>query len=140
MYQGVGYGQVAVPFVIGWHDIPGRGISTALGEGILVGFYVVGPVFALGPIAGRELPGLVFILFSCQQAAFLLIFTDVEEELEQDRPAVCQQRLKMINFLVTLAPYIFGNQIMDASYQHIFILRTVENTHDALRGCHFMYT
>src|SRR5690349_17989606 len=58
--------QVAIPFMISRHNIPGGFIGAALGECITIGLLIVVPVFALCPISRREFPGFGPILLTSQ--------------------------------------------------------------------------
>src|SRR5579885_2678661 len=71
MHKRVGNSEIAIPFVIGGHDIPGGVLRVASGNGVLVGFLIGVPVFAIFPVRERKLPGFVLVLLARQQPAFL---------------------------------------------------------------------
>src|SRR5450759_2846838 len=83
------YEQIAIPFTIGWHDIPGCFIRTALGERISIGLLVLVPVLALRPIGRREFPGLGPILLTSQEAFLLLQGANMQIELQNNHVILC---------------------------------------------------
>ncbi len=64
---------------------PGRIFGIALGERIFVGPHVVVPVLTLGVVGFTDLPALGGVVEPLLEALQLLVFTDVEKELEDSR-------------------------------------------------------
>src|SRR5205823_2053615 len=104
-----------------------RLFSRTLAEHIYIRPLVVVPISPFDPIVGRNLPRLVYILFPSQQASFLLIVADMEEELENNCIVIRKQLLKIINFFITTAPDGLRYKVVYPNNEHIFIVGTIEN-------------
>src|SRR3989442_12592647 len=89
-----GHQQVAVPLVVGGDDVPRRPRGAAPGDGVLVGVHELLPTLAVLPIHRGDLPGVAWGLQALPQALLLLLFRDVQEELEKGDPASGQERLE----------------------------------------------
>src|SRR5689334_6982022 len=63
----------------------------------------------------------------------------MQKELENNGTAMGEQLLKIVDFLVASLPDRFGNQVLHASDQHIFVMRTIEDTDAAFAGRVFMH-
>src|SRR4029453_8781791 len=72
-------------------------------------------------------PGIVETLFEPHQ---LLVLRNMEKELE-DGSIVSrgEQVFEIVNQAVTLRPYACRNQVVNARYQHILVVRAVEHRH-----------
>src|SRR5262245_46788881 len=78
------------PFVIGRHDIPGRGVGGRRANGVLIGSHVLVPVLTLLDVARRELPLLLGVVDARKKALLLFLLRHVEEQLA-NRDAVLRQ-------------------------------------------------
>ena len=69
----------------------------------------------------------------------MLIFADVEVELENDSGRIRQQSLESVDVLITRAPDLLWHEFMDSHHQHILIMRAVEDFDVSCRGCLGVY-
>ena len=79
--------QIAVPLVVGWHDMPRCEIGAGGAEHGFERFHIVFPEFAFFDIASAELPVFFRIVDALLQPFFLLILGNVQEKLQNARAA-----------------------------------------------------
>src|SRR2546428_1542296 len=108
-----GHQQVAVPLVVGGNDVPRRPRGAAPADGVLVGGHELLPVSAVLPIHRIDLPGLERVLQALFKALLLLLFRDVQEELESGHAALGQELLEIVDRLVASAPDRPGDEPAD---------------------------
>ena len=85
--DGAGDDEVAVPLLVGGHDVPGGVLGRAVVQGILERLLVIVPEGAFLYVRRGELPALVRVIQAGLETPFLLVLGDVQEEFE-DRYAV----------------------------------------------------
>src|SRR5580700_3739487 len=66
--------QMGEPFIIRWYDVPGGVPDSSVADHFLVGFLIIVPIFALVNVCGGELPILLRLVESRQEAALLFFF------------------------------------------------------------------
>jgi hypothetical protein len=66
-------------------------------------------------------------------ALALLVFRDVEEQLDDLCPLVGQQLLEVADVAVAPPPHRVGRQSLDAHDEHVLVVAPVEHADDALR-------
>src|SRR5262249_18609206 len=89
--------QVAVPLVVGRHDVPRRPLRVAQRERVVVRGAVGAPLGTRIEIGLGELPVALGIAQALGDARALLFFADVEIELEDARPAVDEHALELVD-------------------------------------------
>ena len=93
-------------FVVGRHHIPwgppGRGGS----HHRLVGVAILVEVGALRDIGGREFPVFVGVVEAGQKSALLLVFGDVQEDLDDPGAVAVEVALEGVDVLVALMPQL----------------------------------
>lgn len=127
----LGDGQVAEPFLICRDNEPGSGFGAAAAEDGFVGFGVVFPVFAFFQVFRVELPVFIRIVTPGIQPLQLLVFADVEKELQDGDVVFRKNFFKCIDLVVTARPDVLVDQIMDSHDENVFVMRTVEDTNVA---------
>ena len=120
--------MVAEPFVVGGDDVPGRPRGAAFSQGVLIGAGVVVPVLALLEIVQRQLPIAGGILHAGQESLLLLLLANVQEKFQDGDAAGVQHAFEFVDVPVALRPNFFGNQAVDAGDEHVFVVRTVEDS------------
>jgi hypothetical protein len=80
--DGAGDDEVAVPLLVGRHDVPGGVLGRAIAKGVLEGLLVGVPEGAFLYVAGGKLPSLVRVVEAGLETLFLLVFGDLQEERE----------------------------------------------------------
>src|SRR4051812_2923685 len=118
---------VAEPLVVGRDDVPGRMLGRGAGDGLLVGLHVVVPPGALGQVPPLELPALGRIVEALAQPLGLLLARDVQEQLDDARAGVVQQRLEVVDVPVAPAPHRLVDEVVDARDEHVLVVRAVED-------------
>ena len=68
----------------------------------------------------------------------MLVFTDIQKELENDHAAAGKHMLEVVNFSVALTPDLFRHKIVHTGNQHILVMRTIKDAHHTFRRCNFM--
>jgi hypothetical protein len=74
-----------------------------------------------------EFPLLGRIVKPVLQALPLLIFADVEEELQRCNLIFLEQAFKVVDLIEPLGPNRLGHQPMNSRYEHVLIMGTVED-------------
>jgi hypothetical protein len=65
----------------------------------------------------------------------LFLLADMQEELDDAGVILPVEKLfEVVDVSIPLRPLIFWNQLVDAGYQHILIMRTVEKCNRPLGG------
>src|SRR5579863_7522703 len=98
------YDQTGVLFVIGGNDIPGRVVCTGCTEAVLIGLHVMLPEFPLLDICIAELPVLLRLVDARQKAFPLLLFREMEEELDDASAVNVKVFLKIHNRTIPIVP------------------------------------
>lgn len=128
--EGIGDGfedaEVAEPLFVGGDDVPGGVGGGGFGEDVFVGGLVVVPEGALFPVADAEFPGFFDFLFAFEEALFLLVFGDVEEELEDEGAAGGKETFESVDVVVAGFPDGFGDEGVDADDEDVFVVGAVE--------------
>src|SRR3954451_11847285 len=130
------------PFVIGRHDMPRRRWRRGVPDDVLIDRLIALPARALGNVAHRELPVFRRLLQPGQEALALLLFGDVEEELQDDCAVAREIALEGGDVLEALLPDVLGDEPwrqllgfedlgMDARDQAFLVVGTVEDANAA---------
>jgi hypothetical protein len=127
-------GEVAKPFVIGGDDIPRRMFGAALVEDVFVSGLVAGPVFALGVIGFADFPAAGGIVEALFEAVELFLFADVEVEFEDVGAVGGEALLEVVDLLIALGPDFFGNEVVYADDEDVFVVGAVEDDDFAAFG------
>jgi hypothetical protein len=116
------------------------------GKAVLVGLRVLLPVAALPDVAAAEFPVLLRIVDALEEAPALLLFRQVQEELQDARAVAVQVPLEARDRPVALLPEAvaagrFQRQVLraqdfgvDPHDQHLFVIRAVEYAHAPALG------
>ena len=70
----------------------------------------------------------------------LFFGVDVKVELQDVRAVVVKQFFKVVDVLVTLGPYLLGDQVVDTNHQHVFVMRAVEDAYLPGLRCFLLVT
>src|SRR5688572_19838877 len=130
--------QTAEPLVIGGYHEPGRVFGCGLADHLFVRAHVLIPVRTLAHVPGGELPVLLGLVESCEEALPLLLPGNVQEELADDRPVANQVALYIADVLETFVPDAPGHEpgrellrleqlVVDAHDEHLLVVRAVED-------------
>ena len=78
----------------------------------------------MGPIAEilvGQLPALHRIEEPAAEAAYLLLLSDMQEQLDETDARINQQALELVDLAVSASPFLFGREAFDALHQHAAI-------------------
>src|SRR6266542_4245293 len=92
----LGNHEAGVLLVVGGEDVPGSLIGARRGEAVLVSLHISVPRVALGDVGHAELPVLLRLVDTSEEAPCLLLRGDVEEELD-DAGAVYKEMALLVN-------------------------------------------
>ena len=124
----VGNRQIAKPFVICRDDEPGRMFGRAARQGRLEGLDVVVPFFALGIVAGADLPLVRRIVEPRLETLELFFFGDVEKEFQNGRLVLDGEELfPFVDEVVARLPHLFWRELVHAYDEHVFVMRAIED-------------
>src|ERR1700722_11556973 len=119
-------GQIAEPLVIGWNDEPGRMLGAAARKRVFIGGHVVFPVDPLLIIGLADLPLFARVVEALLEALQLLLFRNVQIELENVGLVRNQILLEFVDQFIAPRPDIFWDEIVNANDKNILVVRTVE--------------
>src|SRR4051794_21338294 len=118
---------VAEPLAVAGDDVPRRVLGRGVRDRLLVGGLVVVPALALGEVAGIELPALRGVVEAGLQPLRLLLARDVQEELDDARAGVLEQRLEVVDVAVAPAPGRLVDEAVHARDEDVLVVRAVED-------------
>jgi len=75
---------------LGGDDVPRRDRVVGRGKHLFGCLRVVGAVREVAPVLAGELPVFARVVFAGAEATQLLVFGDVDSELDQDQPFACK--------------------------------------------------
>src|SRR5690349_16140393 len=130
--------EVAEPFAICGHYVPGGVLGGTPCEHRLECLRVGGPLLTLLQIAGIEFPVLAPVREALLETQPLLFLADLQENFYDPGVAGRQQALEVVDLFVAAAPDIFRNEIIHANDEHVFVVRAVEHRDLAPRRCMFV--
>src|SRR5215831_13615348 len=96
--------ETGKPPVVSRHDEPGRVLRCSAANGFLVCTHVVVPELSFVHVRTRELPVLLRCVEPPQEALFLLLARQVQEELEDDDPLPREVMLEVGDIGESLVP------------------------------------
>ncbi len=102
---------MGIPLAIGWNDIPGRGGRAGVIEHFLVGGLILWPKLPLFDIGHGKFPVFLGGVEAFEEAVFLLIAGNIEEELQYDDAVIAEILLKLIDFGKPLGPEAIAFEI-----------------------------
>ena len=132
------YNQPGVLLVVGGYDIPGSGACACGTEALLIRLHVVIPKLPLRDIRSAEFPVLFRRIDALEKALSLLLFREMQEELDDDGTVRVEVSLQVHDRTVPVVPNrLLGEQAvrepftaenlrMDTSDQHFLVIRSVE--------------
>src|ERR1035441_7226220 len=121
-------GQIAEPLTIRRDHVPGPSFGAALAHHVLVRVGILVPILALLQVGRGEFPVLGLVVDALAETLRLLVLVDVEQKLHDARAVLVQHAFEIVDLGVSLAPYGFRHDVMDAHYQYVLIMRTVEDS------------
>ena len=92
------------PFLVGGDDVPGGPFGAGGGEGFFVGFLVVGPLGAGGDVGGGEFPVFGGVVEAFEEAFFLFVLGEVEEEFEDEGAVADEVSFEGVDVVVAGVP------------------------------------
>ena len=120
--------------MVGGDDEPRGVFGAAPGERVLVSRRVVVPVGSLLVIGLADLPLLGRVVEPILEALQLLVFRDVQEELEDVGIVLDEAALERVDAGVTGRPDLSRDQVVHADDQDVLVVRAVEDGHLAPCG------
>ncbi len=97
-------------------------------QGRLEGLDVVVPFFALGIVAGADLPLVRRIVEPRLEALELFFFGDVEKEFQNGRLVLDGEELfPFVDEIIARLPHLFWRELMHAHDEHVFVMRAIED-------------
>ena len=121
------YCEVPEPLVVGRYDEPRRLLGTTARQGVFVRSRVVVPELALLVVSLADLPSLGRIIKPLLEATQLLLFGNVQVELEDVSVTLDELLLERIDLVIAAGPDRFRDQIVDTDYEHVLVLGAIEN-------------
>src|SRR5215213_3927557 len=126
--DGAGDNEVAVPLLVGRHDVPGSVFGRAVRDGVPESGLVVVPEGALLDVGRGELPALVRVFETGLESPFLLVFGDVQEELQDAYAVVREVAFEVVDLVVALPPDLVGHEVFYPHDEHVLVVGSVEDT------------
>src|SRR5271166_3578394 len=120
-------GEITEPFIVRWDDEPGRVLRARLANGIFVGGNVIVPQFPLRIVVFTDLPVSGRVVETPTEAYELLLWADVQEELEDVRAVLEKALFEIIDQLITPLPDFLGNKLVYTHHEDVLVLRPIEN-------------
>ena len=115
-------------------DEPGRLLGTASGQDFLVSRRVIVPELSFHVIGLADLPLLGRIVEPFLEATQLLLFGDVQVELEDMGVVLDKSLLERVYLVVSAGPDRLRDQVVDADDEHVLVVGAVEDDHFSFRG------
>src|SRR5262245_22404467 len=112
--------------VVGFDQRPGRDLGARAIDEVAHRRLVRVPLLAIAPVVGRDLEALERRLLALAEAAKLLGFADLKPELDDDRAAVDELLLELVDLVVRAHPVGSRAIAFDPLDQHAAIPGAVE--------------
>ena len=110
-------------------------------EHILKGFDVIVPEFPLLIVRFADLPASRWVLQPTLEPRELLFLRDMQKKLENSGVVLYQQKsFKVVYQIVAHEPFIGWGELVNPNYQHILVMRPVEDDHLSFGGYVWMHT
>jgi hypothetical protein len=139
------------PFIIGGHDVPRGLFGGGVTDHLLVGCHVVVPEPAFTDVGGGELPVFGGIIQAFEEAAFLFLFGNMEEELTDDDSVAGEVAFEVADICEAVFPDLRGDQLrgqllagqqfgVHTDDEGLFVVTAVEDADMAAVGQHLETT
>src|SRR6476660_3905463 len=132
--------QIAEPFPISRHDVPRSAIGTGYRYHIFKCSHIFYPELPFFEVAGIPLPAFLRVLNSLLQPFLLFFLGDVQKKFQYGRAVFHQHLLEFSNLVEPAFYHSVWYPAMDASNQHIFVMRSVKNADKSFRRNLSMHT
>src|SRR5688572_29811225 len=115
------------PLAVRRDEEPGRGPGVGPLEHLVDRLLVLVPLLAVAPVVGADLPVLVGVLLALLEAPELLLFRDVEEDLDHRTAVVGELLFELVDLVVGAAPLVLRGELLDPLDEHPAVPGAVEH-------------